>query len=349
MIAYKLYQVNSERDTNGVMFLSFDSLPKFQGSDKIDSTIYDMAYEGQEAAFSLEAIYTRLNTDHPEDYRCRSMSKSDVVEVVESDAVKPGFYYCDSFGFQEVNFSPELTQEFREKNIRVVYLELGKQARIVELDSSLAGLQKAVGGDIEAVYPFEDTVCIVCNEEGKINGLPLNRAIRAEPEEKEMSYGELCNFFRTVERSGTGQHAKGYIVFTEDSFKEPYPVESRTYVVSSDNKAFRPNMGGYSIYGAAIDGSDPCVRLEQYIDQEYGGEDGWKIERCYVKEPAREIIDIIAGPCFICDCSGENFGSLSPEQQKKYMEMFKNPERFASINGEIIAVPYLPTKKDQER
>ena len=28
------------------------------------------------------------------------------------------------------------------------------------------------------VYPFEEPVAIVCNEEGKMNGLPLNRALR---------------------------------------------------------------------------------------------------------------------------------------------------------------------------
>ena len=33
-------------------------------------------------------------------------------------------------------------------------------------------------GDIEAFYPTEDEVAFIVNEEGKINGLPLNRAIR---------------------------------------------------------------------------------------------------------------------------------------------------------------------------
>ena len=59
-------------------------------------------------------------------------------------------------------------------------------------------------------------------------------------------------------------------------------MESRTYAVSSDNKAFRPNMGGYSIYASSLDGSDPCVRLEQYMASEYGGKNGWQIERCYM-------------------------------------------------------------------
>ena len=82
---------------------------------------------------------------------------------------------------------------------------------------------------------------------------------------------------------------------------------------------------------------------------EHGGKDGWKVERCVLKEPGREILDIIAGPCFICDCSTDSFGSLSDEQLRRYMEKFKYPERFARINGEIAAIPFHPKNKDYER
>ena len=104
--------------------------------------------------------------------------------------------------------------------------------------------QKTVGGYIEAYYPFEEPVCIVCNEEGKINGLPLNRAIYAEPDRGEM-------------------------------------------------------------------------------------------------------LDIIAGTFFVCDCSGEDFGSLSPEQLRRYMELFKYPERFFRAGNDIKAVPYIPERSPE--
>ena len=52
--------------------------------------------------------------------------------------------------------------------------------------------------------------------------------------------------------------------------------------MSSNNKAFQEGMGGYSIYGSSLDGTDPCVRLERYMAVEKGGKDGWKIERCYM-------------------------------------------------------------------
>ena len=82
---------------------------------------------------------------------------------------------------------------------------------------------------------------------------------------------------------------------------------------------------------------------------EHGGKDGWKVERCYTKEPGKEIIEIIAGTCFICDCRGESFGSLSDEQLKRYSKQFKYPEQFIRINGEICAVPFKPNEKSHER
>ena len=100
------------------------------------------------------------------------------------------------------------------------------------------------------------------------------------PHEINMTYSAMRNYFRTAERAR--QHLTGYIVFSPASFTKEYSVESRTYVVSSDNKAYQPNKGGSSIFAVALDGSDAGVRLEQYMAAEYGGKDGWQIERCYM-------------------------------------------------------------------
>lgn len=48
----------------------------------------------------------------------------------------------------------------------------------IDIENTLKNLQAIVGGYIEVVYPFEDPVGLVCNEEGKNNHLPPNRALK---------------------------------------------------------------------------------------------------------------------------------------------------------------------------
>ncbi len=101
---------------------------------------------------------------------------------------------------------------------------------------------------------------------------------------KKITYKELKSTFLAHERTRPKNHLTAHIVFTADSFTEPYPLESRTYVVSSNNKAFQPCMGGYSIFASSLDGSDRSVRLEQYMAAERGGKDGWKVDYCCLVE-----------------------------------------------------------------
>ena len=68
----------------------------------------------------------------------------------------------------------------KKDRIQVVLCEPGKKARVTTIMNNLESLQKMVGGYIEAVYPFEDPVAIICNEEGKLNNMELNRALRDE-------------------------------------------------------------------------------------------------------------------------------------------------------------------------
>ena len=65
-----------------------------------------------------------------------------------------------------------------ERKIKVVICEPGKQARVAEIDNTLEAMQEIVGGYIEAVYPeYNSSVALICNEEGKISGLELNRSL----------------------------------------------------------------------------------------------------------------------------------------------------------------------------
>ena len=349
MTEFSIYQINMDRDSANVCFIGMESLEKIKGTKKVNAAAYDRVYDGKMDCISLENIYQKFNVDHPADYTGRSLSVSDVVEIRESDTLKPGFYFVDSIGFKKISFDKSLCKEptqAHENRISVLLVEPDRYPRMIEIDDTLEAMQAVVGGNIEEYMPFEDEVAIVCHEEGKLIGLPPNRAIYAEPETVELTYSELADRFRNAESEGK-KHLTGYIVFSQESFNKPYDEKSRTYAVSSDNKAFKAGLGGYSIYGSCLDGSDPCVRLDGYMF----GENAWKIEKCYMMEPSREMLDIICGKFFIAYApfDAEKFQSLPPDLAEKYREKFKYPERFMRVNNEIVAVPFKPVRADKER
>lgn len=61
--------------------------------------------------------------------------------------------------------------------MKVVLVEVGKPAKIADIPHDLKAMQTIVEGPIQALYPWDDPVALVCNEEGKLHGLPLNRIL----------------------------------------------------------------------------------------------------------------------------------------------------------------------------
>lgn len=103
---------------------------------------------------------------------------------------------------------------------------------------------------------------------------------------KKLSFSEFVdamykfNDENNVTHQFAGEQKIGFVVFTKDSFNKPYSLKSRTYAVSSGNKFFIRGMGGNSIFGDCLDGSENGVRLDWYIK----GEHAWKIDYCYFKD-----------------------------------------------------------------
>ena len=62
--------------------------------------------------------------------------------------------------------------------MRVIVVEPKKKPMVQDIGSDLESMQKIVGGPIQAIYPFEEPVALICNEEGKLLNLPLNRVLR---------------------------------------------------------------------------------------------------------------------------------------------------------------------------
>ena len=62
--------------------------------------------------------------------------------------------------------------------MKIIIIKPFTQPYTANIKGDLESMQAIVGGYIEAIYPFDDPdVALVCNEEGKIQGLPLSRAI----------------------------------------------------------------------------------------------------------------------------------------------------------------------------
>lgn len=240
----KIFQVNMERDTDRIAFESMDYLQ--QSGHTVCPELYDKVFEGELDCGNLEDVYQMLNLNHPADYHGRSLSVSDVVAVRDPKTGKDSFHFCDSIGFQEIEFDESKAQSRTVETIRVVLVEPGKPARIADIEASLNGYYRAIAADtIQAVYPFEEPVCLIMDDEGKLKGSALNRALRD---------------------SDTG-----------------------------------------------------------------------------------DVYDIVAGTFFVCSCKEDYYGSLDEVEQKKYLEMFRWPERFIQVNETIYAVPVKPQDRGEAR
>lgn len=66
----------------------------------------------------------------------------------------------------------------QEETMTVLVVEPLKEPYIKEISTGLSAMQAEVGGMIAATYPFYDQVAVICNDEGKLNGIELNRALR---------------------------------------------------------------------------------------------------------------------------------------------------------------------------
>jgi hypothetical protein len=110
-------------------------------------------------------------------------------EEMVSDEWRNGEFVLDSDHFQGVVFEAKPLQKSKDyidddevqqhdEKIKVVLVKPMQKPQIVEIGTSLEDMQKIVGGLIEQVMPFDEEVALVCNEEGKNDGLELNRALK---------------------------------------------------------------------------------------------------------------------------------------------------------------------------
>ena len=174
----KIHQIDHDNDTKGVKFMPLEYTGKHGG---IDPSVYKTAFYGDVEAKNLEDIFRIFNTDEiPGTHQGHSLTVSDVVEIL--DDVQPnekGCYFCDSVGFEKVNF--DSTQCVNMEGKRVLFVTPHNTPLEICIENDLKSMQRAVGGLIEFVNPcYDDDAVLVCNEEGKLNGMEGNRRLEGD-------------------------------------------------------------------------------------------------------------------------------------------------------------------------
>lgn len=98
-VKVRIYQINSDRDINRLAFMGYEFVHRHGWKPEL----YDIVYDGDLEANTLDDIYTILNIGkRPDNYRGHSLSVSDIVEIVKAD--KSTYHYCDSFGWVPMEF-----------------------------------------------------------------------------------------------------------------------------------------------------------------------------------------------------------------------------------------------------
>ena len=108
-----------------------------------------------------------------------TLEKTITVQAESRDAaeeqVKTAYYnseyILDAENFTGVEFGTQDEREIQHEQaetMNVLLVRPNMYPQAVEIGCELEDLQKAVGGDIEAVYPFEEPVALVMNEDAML-------------------------------------------------------------------------------------------------------------------------------------------------------------------------------------
>lgn len=113
------------------------------------------------------------------------VDKGEFRQVIESEQVKevqePEQPAEEQKATKEAEVMEESSRDHGEetvKQITVLVVEPGKAPYTKEIGDDWRAFQAEVGGAFQIVYPGYDPVGLVCNDDGKLLGLPMNRGLR---------------------------------------------------------------------------------------------------------------------------------------------------------------------------
>ena len=153
----------------------------------------------------------------------------------------------------------EAQEHATPEKMTVLVVEPMKEPYVKEIDPGLRSLQAEVGGDIGAAYPFRDPVALVCNDEGKLIGLDLNRGLRDENGEL---YDIMAGTFLVV---GLG----------EEDFASLSPELAQKYMEHFRQPEQFISLGGQIIaLPVEPEKGNPLRTAEMTLEDDYGMIDG---------------------------------------------------------------------------
>lgn len=125
------------------------------------------------------------------------------------------------------------------EKITVLLVEPGKYPKPIEIEDTLEAMQEVVGGDIEEYMPFDDEIAIICNEEGKMNGSELNRAVYSKDKQiLDVIAGKFFVVYAPFESESFLSMPKDLMKKYEDKFR--YPERFYKTPEGIEAKAYKP-------------------------------------------------------------------------------------------------------------
>ena len=171
----KIYQIDPQKDKNHLKYRSYPTASQY---GTIDPSIYKCVYHGEIDANSLDDVFVLFNTEtYHRTYQGHSLSVSDVIEMLGEPST---YHFCDSLGWKNIDFNTAQCAEM--DGIRVLMIEPGKVPVETRVIDDYRMWQKAVSDHgepalMEVTHPFDDSVCVIGNEEAKLIGMQGNRRI----------------------------------------------------------------------------------------------------------------------------------------------------------------------------
>lgn len=109
-----------------------------------------------------------------------------------------------------------------DNRLTVLLVPVGKPPRVVKIDDELEAMQDLVGGYIEEYMPFDEDVAIICNEEGKFNGMKPNRAVRNDEHDyMDIIYGDFFLVLAPIDDENFKSLPADLVAKYQEIFKTP--------------------------------------------------------------------------------------------------------------------------------